>query len=124
MYALLVTWDLSSGSNASFEELRAYIAERSIPRFEQMLGLRQKTWVSDPLAQRWGAMYLFEERDQAQAVIDHLPSSPVVELTGLMPTYEVFDVEAVVEGRHAGTDLRTAGLARGRVRPGGSLAED
>ncbi len=118
MYALLVTWDLSSGSNATFEELRTYIAERSIPRFEQMVGLRQKTWVSNPTSQTWGAMYLFEERAQAQAVIDHLPSSPVVELTGLMPTYEIFDVEAVVEGRHAGTDLLTAGLARGALDAG------
>jgi len=118
MHALLVTWDLSDGSNATFEELRTYIAERSIPRFEQMVGLRQKTWVSSPESQRWGAMYLFEEREQAQAVIDHLPSSPVVELTGLMPTYELFDVEAVVEGQHAGTDLLTAGLAR--PRPNGA----
>lgn len=53
--ALLVLWDLSAGSNATFEELRGYLRERSIPRFEQMPGLRQQTWISDPASGKWGA---------------------------------------------------------------------
>ncbi|MGE3961026.1 MAG: YdhR family protein [Dehalococcoidia bacterium] len=111
MHALLVLWDLTD-SNATFEELREYLADRSIPRFEQMAGLRQKTWISSPETRRWGALYLFETREQAQAVIDHLPESPVVEITGTLPSYERFDVEAVVEGQHSGIDLLASGLAR------------
>ncbi len=110
--ALLVLWDLSEGSGATFDELRDYLRERSIPRFEQLEGLRQKTWISSPASGRWGALYLFEERDQAQAVIEHLAESPVVTLTGRHPTAEIFDVEAVVEGQHSGLDLLMAGLAR------------
>lgn len=111
--ALLVLWDLSSGSNATFEDLRGYLRDRSIPRFEQLEGLRQKTWISDPASGKWGALYLFEERGQAQAVVDHLGESPVVGLTGRMPVAQMFDVEAVVEGQHSGVDLLGAGLARG-----------
>lgn len=112
MHALLVLWDLSQGSNATFEELRTYLQEQSIARFEQMAGLRQKTWISSTESGRWGALYLFEQREQAQAVIDHLAESPVVAKTGVRPTHELFEVEAVVEGKHSGVDLLTAGLAR------------
>lgn len=117
MHALLVLWELD-GSPATFEELRTYIAERSIPRFEQVEGLRQKTWISSRKSGRWGALYLFETREQAQAVVDHLPQSPVVEMTGRLPTHELFEVEAVVEGQHSGVDLLAAGLARA-ARAGG-----
>lgn len=112
MYALLVTWDLSDGSRASFEELRAYLRERSIPRFEQMPALRQKTWISNPETGQWGAFYLFETAEQRQAVVESLDSSPVVELTGKRASFQAFDVEAVVEGQHAGSDLLASGLAR------------
>lgn len=111
MHGLLVLWDLTD-SPATFEELREYLVERSIPRFEQMPGLRQKTWISNPESRRWGALYLFEEREQALAVVDHLPESPVVEITGTLPTHELFELEAVAEGQHSGADLLAAGLAR------------
>lgn len=108
MYALLVTWDLSEGAKTDREALRSYLLERSMPRFRQMDGLRQKVWISQPNG-KWGAMYLFESDAARQAAIDHLPESPVVELTGRHPTYETFDVEAVVEGAHSGSDLLSAG---------------
>ncbi|TAJ18834.1 MAG: hypothetical protein EPO65_08155 [Dehalococcoidia bacterium] len=111
--ALLVLWDLSEGSKATFEELREYLRERSIPRFEALEGLRQKTWISSPTSGKWGALYLFDERHQAQTVIDHLTESPVVAMTGKHPTADLFDLEAVVEGQHSGVDLLAAGLARG-----------
>ena len=114
MHALLVLWDLTD-SPATFEELREYLVERSIPRFEQMTGLRQKTWISSPESRRLGALYLFEEREQALAVVDHLPESPVVEITGTLPTHELFELEAVAEGRHSGVDLLAVGLARRAV---------
>ena len=108
MYALLVTWDLSEGAKTDREALREYLVERSMPRFRQMDGLRQKVWISQPNG-KWGAMYLFENDAARQAAIVHLPESPVVELTGKHPTFETFDVEAVVEGAHSGTDLLSAG---------------
>ena len=114
MHGLLVLWDLSKGSKASFGELREYLRAESMPRFRTMAGLRQKTWISNPDTGKWGALYLFETREQAQAVIDHLPQSRVVELTGMLPTWELFDVECVVEGEHSGIDLLAAGLAQAR----------
>lgn len=45
-------------------------------------------------------------------MVEHLSESPVVEITGKLPTFEFFDVEAVVEGQHSGIDLLAAGLAR------------
>jgi len=110
MRAVIVLWDLSSGSKVTFAELRRYLREESIPRFRQLEGLRQKTWSSDPGTGAWGAMYLFETREQADNLVAHIGSGKVVELTGVAPTVREFDVEAVVEGRHAGTDLLGAGL--------------
>ena len=111
MRAVIVLWDLSTGSKVTFAELRRYLREESIPRFRQVEGLRQKTWISDPATGGWGAMYLFETREQADDLVAHIGGGKVVELTGLQPTVREFDVEAVVEGRHAGTDLLGSGLA-------------
>ena len=116
MHALLVIWDLSKGSNASIEELRTYIREESMARFRQVEGLRQKTWISNPETQHWGAVYLFERREQADEVVAHVNEGRVVQLTGLKPTIERFDVEAVIEGRHSGTDLLTSGLVVEQAR--------
>ncbi|MCA9843401.1 MAG: YdhR family protein [Dehalococcoidia bacterium] len=110
MHALLVLWDLSTDSKATFEELREYLWTRSMPRFREMEGLRQKTWISSSDTGEWGALYVFERRDQAEAVIGHLSDSPVVELTGKRPTARIFEVEAIVEGQHDGADLLTSGL--------------
>jgi hypothetical protein len=110
MFGLLVFWDLAEGAATDREGLRDYLRERSIPRFREMEGLRQKVWLSQPDG-KWGALYLFETEAAREAVIAHLDESPVVELTGKRPTWERFDVEAVVEGKHAGSDLLSAGLA-------------
>jgi hypothetical protein len=115
LFALQVMWDLgpeARESGASFEELREYLRARSIPRFEQMAGLRQKTWISNPETGHWGALYLFDTPEQRQGVIDAVNASPVVDLTGKTPAFEVFDVEAVVEGQHSGVHLGAAGFAR------------
>lgn len=111
MHALVVTWDLSAGSKSSIEELREYIRNESMARFRQVEGLRQKTWISNPETQRWGAFYLFERREQADEVVAHVNEGRVVQLTGLKPSIERFEVEAVIEGQHSGVDLLTTGLA-------------
>jgi hypothetical protein len=111
MRAVLVLWELSSGSNVTIAELRDYLRNESIARFRQLQGLRQKTWVSNEAMRTWGAMYLFETREQADALVEHVAEGRAAELIGLQPRVQEFDVEAVVEGRHAGTELLAAGLA-------------
>ncbi|HEY5476092.1 MAG TPA: YdhR family protein [Tepidiformaceae bacterium] len=111
MHALVVIWDLSAGSKISMEGLREYIRDESMTRFRQVEGLRQKTWISNPETGRWGAVYLFEKREQADDVVAHVNEGRVVQLTGLTPSIERFDVEAVIEGKHSGIDLLTSGLA-------------
>jgi hypothetical protein len=110
MFALLVFWDLDDTAKVGREGLRDYLRERSMPRFREIEGLRQKVWLSQP-GGKWGALYLFETQEARSQVIEHLGESPVVELTGKQPTWEAFDVEAVVEGKHGGSDLLTSGLA-------------
>ncbi len=113
MYGLIVFWDLAEGAKTDRDGLRDYLREESMPRFQQMEGLRQKIWMSQPDG-KWGAVYVFESDGARQAAIDKLGQSPVVEKTGKMPQWEAFDVEAVVEGQHSGSDLLSAGLAVGR----------
>ena len=113
MRAVLVLWGLSTGSKVTFEELREYLRGESIDRFSGMAGLRQKTWISNPVTGHWGALYLFDTREQADELVGHIASGKVVQLTGLTPvTIEQFDVEAVTEGKHSGRDLLGVGLAR------------
>jgi hypothetical protein len=111
MYALLVLWDLSQGSKMSIEELRHYIRDESMAKFRAKDALRQKVWVSNAETGRWGAMYLFETREAAEAQARTLTKPE--EMTGVKPTIELFEVEAVVEGQHSGTDLLAAGLVWG-----------
>ena len=77
-------------------------------RFRKKEGLRQKVWVSNAATGRWGAMYLFETREAAEAQARTVTKPE--EMTGVKPTVELFEVEAVVEGQHSGTDLLGAGL--------------
>ena len=113
MRAVLVLWDLTSGSKASFAQLRDYLRHESIARFSRMPGLRQKTWISNEDTGKWGALYIFESRAQADDLVSHVRSARPTELTGLQPvTIEQFDVEAVTEGQHSGSELLSAGLAR------------
>lgn len=108
MWALLVLWDLSQGSKLSIDELRAYIRDESIAKFRDREGLRLKVWVSNGEQGRWGAMYLFESREAAEAQAATVTKPEL--MTGIRPTVELFDVEAAVEGRHRGSDLLASGL--------------
>lgn len=111
VYAVLVLWDLSTGSKMSITELRTYIREESMARFREMPGLRQKTWISDDASKRWGALYIFETRAQADDLVGHIATGRVARMTGLQPAVQQFEVEAVVEGQHSGVDLLTSGRA-------------
>jgi hypothetical protein len=71
-------------------------------------GLRFKAWISDEVSERWGAVYLWESREDAE---QELPSR-ARELIGKEPDVgEEFDVEATIEGQFLVQALSRRGLA-------------
>jgi hypothetical protein len=103
----LVLWNLAD-SKTTIGELRRYLRDESVDAFEDVPGLRFKTWVSDEATERWGAVYLWESREAAD---QELPSR-ARDLIGKEPDIgEEFDVEATIEGRFAIEELSRRGLA-------------
>jgi len=103
----LVLWNLAD-SQTTIEELRRYLRDESVDAFEDMPGLRFKAWISDETTERWGAVYLWESREDAQ---QELPSR-ARELIGKDPDVaEEFDVEATIEGQYLVEALSRRGLA-------------
>lgn len=102
-----VTWDLD-GTQTTIEELREYLRDESVDAFSKVRGLRFKAWFSDAAANRWGAVYVWEDAD---AAAQKLPSR-ARELIGKDPdVQEVYEVEATVEGAFADAALSRRGLA-------------
>lgn len=108
MFAVIVLWDLSTGSKMSIDELRDYIRNESLEKFRAKQSLRQKVWVSNAETGRWGAFYLFETREAAEEQARAVTKPEA--MTGIKPTVELFEVEAAVEGQHQGTDILASGL--------------
>lgn len=107
MLVRIVLWSLAD-SKTTIPELRRYLADEAVDRFEEVPGLRLKTWIADEATERWGAVYLFEDAESAAAPMP----SRARELIGKEPDLvEEFDVEATVEGRHADDELIRRGLA-------------
>ena len=107
MIVRIVLWNLAD-SKTTIEELRRYLADESVDAFADVSGLRFKAWISDPVGERWGAVYLWES---AEASEQALPSR-ARELIGKDPdVWEEFDVEATIEGRFALDELSRRGLA-------------
>jgi putative monooxygenase ydhR len=103
----LVLWSLAD-SKTTIEELRRYLRDESVDAFEEVPGLRFKAWISDEATERWGAVYLWESREDAE---QELPSR-ARELIGKEPDVgEEFDVEATIEGRFLIEGLSRRGLA-------------
>jgi hypothetical protein len=103
----LVLWNLAD-SKTTIEELRRYLRDESVDAFEDVPGLRFKAWISDEVSERWGAVYLWESREDAE---QELPSR-ARELIGKEPDIgEEFDVEATIEGRFEIEELSRLGLA-------------
>ncbi|WP_149184545.1 hypothetical protein [Streptomyces sp. TRM49041] len=108
MKAAVVWWELE-GTGLTAASLRGFLRDEAVDRFAGVEGLRLKFWISDPETGRWGAVLLWESAEAAAAP---LPAR-AAELIGRPPAqYTLFDVEAVVEGRHTDPDLSPAGLAR------------
>jgi hypothetical protein len=103
----LVLWNLAD-SKTTIEELRRYLRDESVDAFEDVSGLRFKAWISDEASERWGAVYLWESREDAE---QELPSR-ARELIGKEPDIgEEFDVEATIEGQFLVEALSRRGLA-------------
>ena len=104
MIVRLVLWNLAD-SLTNIGELRRYLQDEAVDRFEQVPGLLVKLWVSDEVTERWGALYLFESQEASE---QELPSR-ARELIGKEPDIvEVFDLEASVS---VSTRLARLGLA-------------
>ena len=107
MLLRLVLWNLAD-SKTTIEELRRYLRDESVDAFEDVSGLRFKAWISDEVSERWGAVYLWESREDAE---QELPSR-ARELIGKEPDIgEEFDVEATIEGQFLFEALSRRGLA-------------
>ena len=103
----LVLWNLAD-SKTTIAELRRYLRDESVDAFEDVPGLRFKAWISDEVSERWGAVYLWESREDAE---QELPSR-ARELIGKEPDIgEEFDVEATIEGQFLVQALSRRGLA-------------
>jgi hypothetical protein len=88
----LVLWNLAD-SLTNVAELRRYLQEESVGRFQHAPGLLFKAWVSDATTDRWGALYVWESEEASR---QELPSR-ARELIGKEPEIvEVFDLEATV----------------------------
>ncbi|MGI8447236.1 MAG: hypothetical protein ACR2MP_08680 [Streptosporangiaceae bacterium] len=88
--------------------MRTYLRDESVAAFAEVPGLRFKVWISDPEANRWGAVLVWES---AEAAAQPLPSR-ATELIGYPPAQShVFDVEATVEGRYDVAQPARRGLA-------------
>jgi Putative mono-oxygenase ydhR len=107
MIVRIVLWSLAD-SKTTIEELRRYLQDEAVDGFATVPGLRFKAWISDPVGERWGAIYLFESREAAD---QPLPSR-ARELIGKGPeVFEEFDLEASIEGRFLDEELSRRGLA-------------
>ncbi len=104
MIVRLVLWNLGD-SLTNVGELRRYLRDESVDRFEQVPGLLFKAWVSDETTERWGAVYVWESYEASE---QELPSR-ARELIGKEPEIvEVFDLEATVS---TAAELARLGLA-------------
>ncbi|AUG78399.1 hypothetical protein CFP65_3609 [Kitasatospora sp. MMS16-BH015] len=107
MHAVVVWWELDA-SPRTIEELRVFLREEAVDRFETQPGLVFKTWLADPAANRWGAALFWESAEAAKQPIP----TRAAELIGYPPnSREAFDVEATVEGPHGLPGLSRLGLA-------------
>ena len=104
MVVRLVLWNLGD-SLTNVGELRRYLRDESVDRFEGVPGLLFKAWVSDESTERWGAVYVWESLEASE---QELPSR-ARELIGKEPEIaEVFDLEATVS---TASELSRLGLA-------------
>ncbi|MEU5206581.1 hypothetical protein AB0H44_27225 [Streptomyces pseudogriseolus] len=107
MRAVIAWWDLDR-SEQTIASLRDFLRDEAVDRFSQVRGLRLKVWISDERTNRWGAVFLWESAQAADAPV----LARAAELIGYPPTERhVFDVEATTEGAYDTVQLARLGLA-------------
>jgi hypothetical protein len=100
----LVLWSLAD-SQTNVGELRRYLQDEAVDAFASVPGLLFKAWISDEVTERWGAIYVWESKDDS---MQELPSR-ARELIGKDPdVVEMFDLEASVS---VSSELARLGLA-------------
>lgn len=109
MNALLLTWDLTAAPGTTLQELRGYIANESWARYADRASLCQKVWFSSETGRIFGAFYLWATEEAMEHEIRTMYR--VEAMTGVPPTVQRLNVEAIQEGNHDVTDLLSAGLA-------------
>jgi Putative mono-oxygenase ydhR len=104
MVVRFVLWNLAD-SQTNIGELRRYLQDEAVDAFEEVPGLLLKSWISDDVTERWGAIYIFESTEASE---QPLPSR-ARELIGKDPdVVEIFDLEATVS---VASQLARLGLA-------------
>jgi hypothetical protein len=100
----LVLWCLAD-SQTNVGELRRYLQDEAVDAFASVPGLLFKAWISDEVTERWGAIYVWESKEDS---MQELPSR-ARELIGKDPdVVEMFDLEASVS---VSSELARLGLA-------------
>jgi hypothetical protein len=108
MKVIIAWWDLDD-SDQTIDSLRVYMQEEGVRPWTGVHGLRLKFWISDRVTNRWGAVMLWESTAD---LTQPRPPHRAAELIGYPPTHRMtVDVEATVEGIHAGQPLSDLGLA-------------
>ena len=103
MRGLTVRWSLEDAPEGVEEQLAAYVAEKSHGRFNDMPGLRFKTWRMRP-GQWFEGCYVFatdDDRDAFQRTFCQTAAeSPGSQIIGSAPVViEECEVVAIAEGR-------------------------
>lgn len=109
MIALFMLFPLST-THKTVGALRSYIVDRSVAKYREVDGLRMKVFLSNQDEDTFGALYLWESEEALAAALPQLGAS-VQDRWGIVPTMQRFEVEAIVEGRHATPDLARVGRA-------------
>jgi Putative mono-oxygenase ydhR len=109
MKALLLKWELKELPKEIFARLRIYVAQESWPRYAKKKGLVQKVWFSNPETGDFGGFYLWETEEDMEEEIRTMYR--VKAMTGMDPIVQRWDVEAIQQGLHSVTDLKSTGLA-------------
>jgi trans-2,3-dihydro-3-hydroxyanthranilate isomerase len=97
--AVIAWWDLP-GTGQTVASLRESLRREGTEAWASVEGLRHKFWISDPAAQRWGAVMVWDSEEAAEAAAQRgLPPNRAAELIGSPPSLRlVMEVEAAVEG--------------------------
>lgn len=104
MVVRFVLWSLAD-SSTTIEELREYLRDESVAAFADIKGLLFKTWISDEATERWGAIYVWASRADAD---QPLPSRAAEIIGKPSDISEWFDVDATVS---VAEELNRRGIA-------------